>query len=334
MAMTFLKESPLVSIVVPVYNIGNYARYCVTSLLAQTYFHIEILIVDDGCTDNTIQLIDDLVKDDSRVEILHKENGGLSSARNYGAERCTGDYIMFVDGDDVLDARTVELLVKIALENDVPLVTCKYIKLSSAEGFRGGRLGSTEIVSGNQLLKSLLLLDGESGSACAKLYARDLLPLLVFPEGQLFEDFGVMAGVFSCIKSACISDDELYGYVTREGSITTAKKYGDAHLSGMEKSLATVKEIVSSDSDLLDAYACFEAFCMLRVAFRLDADLCQNKEEATHFVKEARRCCRAASFSRLAGKTWRVRCALFSLSPKLHNALYRLYCIATGKASA
>lgn len=130
---------------------------------------------------------------------------------------------MFVDGDDVLDIRTIELLVEIALENDVSLVTCKYKKISCTEDFKGGQLGPVEVVSGDRLLESLLLLDGESGSACAKLYAKKLLPLLVFPDGQLFEDFGVEATVFSTIDKACIFDAELYGYLAREGLLPQSR---------------------------------------------------------------------------------------------------------------
>ena len=131
--ITMESNSPRVSIIVPMYNVSIYACSCVSSLLAQTYANIEIIVVDDGSTDNTIQLIEHIVQNDSRVKIFHKDNGGLSSARNFGVERCVGDYIMFVDGDDVLDSRTIELLVKIALEKEVPLVTCRYKKISSAK---------------------------------------------------------------------------------------------------------------------------------------------------------------------------------------------------------
>lgn len=104
-------DNPLVSIIVPMYNVGTFALPCVRSLLNQTYPNIEILIVDDGCTDDTIDLIEYAVGDDPRVEIHHKENGGLSSARNYGTQRCRGNYLMYVDGDDLIDPRTVGLTV-------------------------------------------------------------------------------------------------------------------------------------------------------------------------------------------------------------------------------
>lgn len=322
---------PRVSIIVPMYNIGAFACSCVSSLLAQTYANIEIIIVDDGSTDNTIQLIERVVQDDSRVKIFHKDNGGLSSARNFGVERCVGDYITFVDGDDVLDSRMIELLVKIALEKEVALVTCRYKKISSSVDFRCGELGSVELVSGDRLLEKMLLLDGESGSACAKLYARVLKSLLVFPEGQLFEDFGVEANIFSKIDKACVFEAELYGYLAREGSITTNKKYGDDQLDGMRASLDTVRRVVGGIPDLIDAFACFEAFCSLRIASRLDLSKCSDRESAKAFITQARKQCRAVAFGSLACRTWRYRCFLFAVSPAMHNIAYSLYGKLTGR---
>ncbi len=324
-------DCPCVSVIVPMYNLGSYACSCIRSLLVQTYANLEIIIVDDGSTDDTVELIESVVEADSRVKILHKINGGLSSARNFGVKHCTGEYIMFVDGDDVLDIRTIELLVEIALENDVSLVTCKYKKISCTEDFKGGQLGPVEVVSGDRLLESLLLLDGESGSACAKLYAKKLLPLLVFPDGQLFEDFGVEATVFSTIDKACIFDAELYGYLAREGSITTIKSYGDAQLDGMSASLDVVRRVVREKPEFFDAFACFEAFCSLRIASRLDLSKCSDIESAKAFIFKARKQCWTVAASTLVDRTWRLRCLLFAVSPALHSFAYSFYGKLTGK---
>ena len=100
-----------VSIVVPVYNIKDYVTECVGSLLSQTYFDLEIILIDDGSTDGSAEVCDSLGKRDSRIKVFHKANGGLSSARNFGLSRASGKYTVFVDGDDVVskdvDARNV-----------------------------------------------------------------------------------------------------------------------------------------------------------------------------------------------------------------------------------
>ena len=99
-----------ISVVVPVYNVEKYLEKCVNSIVNQTYKNLEIILVDDGATDNSGKLCDELAKIDNRIKVYHKENGGLSDARNYGVERATGDYIGFVDSDDYIDAEMYEKL--------------------------------------------------------------------------------------------------------------------------------------------------------------------------------------------------------------------------------
>lgn len=324
-------DTPKVSIVVPMYNVGECAAACLRSLMGQTYKNIEILVVDDGATDDTADICVRTIADDDRVKLVHKENGGLSSARNFGLACATGDFVTFVDGDDVLDKWAVGHMVALAQKTGAPLVTCEYKKIDSADGFDCQEIGEGKVVSGDELLGMLLLLNGESGSACAKLYARELFPLLAFPEGQLFEDFGVEATVFSSVDKACISGAELYGYLAREGSITTNKKYEDKHLEGMEASLSTVRDVVDDRPELKDAFACFEAFCSLRVASRLDLNKCIDKRKAKAYILNARKRCKKVAGNPLASKTWRLRCGLFAFSPALHNLAYGLYGNLTGK---
>lgn len=324
-------RAPKVSIVVPMYNVGECAVACLRSLMRQTYHNIEIVVVDDGATDDTADICARTIAGDDRARLVRKENGGLSSARNFGLAHATGDFVTFVDGDDVLDEWAVGHMVSLAQKTGAPLVTCEYAKIDSTEDFGGQEVGEGKVVSGDELLGMMLLLNGESGSACAKLYAKELFPLLVFPEGQLFEDFGVEATVFSSIEKACISGAELYGYLAREGSITTNKKYGDKHLEGMEASLSVVREVIEKKHDLKDAFECFEAFCSLRVASRLELKKCQDKARASAYILKARNLCRQVSKHPLASRTWRMRCALFAFSPALHNLAYSFYGKLTGK---
>ena len=313
------------------YNVGRYAMACLKSITEQSYPNLEIIVVDDGSTDDTAQICFDVCKSDNRVLIFHKSNGGLSSARNFGLTKVTGDYVTFVDGDDVLDRRAVACFVHLAQEYHVPLVTCKYKKIRSATDFNGGEIESSRIVSGSQLLEMMLTLNGESGSACAKLYAKELFPLLVFPEGQLFEDFGVEAKLFCSIDAACVMEAELYGYLTREGSITTIKGYGDAQVEGMTASLDVVHSLIANNPDFKEPFLCYEAFSTLRIASKLDLNKCSNKIKAKIYINEARKRCQLVSKSSLASKTWRIRCLLFSISPELHNFVYLIYGKLTGK---
>lgn len=324
-------KTPKVSIIVPMYNVGDYAHPCLHSLMAQTYENLEIIVVNDGSTDETPAICRALLAADPRATVLDKENGGLSSARNFGLAHATGDFAMFVDGDDLLDRWAVGHLVALAQETGAKLVTCGFKKIGSTDEFADNETKSFRLISGKELLEMMLLLKGESGSACAKLYARDLFPLLCFPEGQLFEDFGVEAKIFASVTEVCVADAALYGYVTRGGSITTEKRYADAHLESMESSLKTVRDVVSQIPSLRDELLCFEAFCGLRVASRLDCAACRDSKAACDYVNSARKRCLWAARCARAGKTWRARSLLFSISPRLHNALFRLYGRFTGK---
>lgn len=255
--MASVVDYPLVSIIVPMYNVGKFALPCVRSLLSQTYPNIEILIVDDGCTDNTIDLIEDTIGDDPRVVIHHKENGGLSSARNYGTQRCRGNYLMYVDGDDLIDPRTIELMVEAALKYQVTLVAGSFAKTPLLENYEIEQAAEFKVESGAERFRKLLLFNGESGSACGKLFARSLIPYLAFPEGQLFEDMGVIASVCSRVGEIAFSDAPFYAYVTRPGSITTFKKQGPKHAQDMDETIETVRLIAGGG--FKDEFECFRA---------------------------------------------------------------------------
>ena len=113
-----------ISVVVPVYNVEQYLEKCVNSIINQTYKNLEIILVDDGATDKSGKLCDELAKLDNRIMVYHKKNGGLSDARNYGVERATGDYIGFVDGDDYIDAEMYEKLYEAIKKENVDVAEC------------------------------------------------------------------------------------------------------------------------------------------------------------------------------------------------------------------
>ena len=113
-----------ISVVVPVYNVEQYLEKCVNSIINQTYKNLEIILVDDGATDKSGKLCDELAKLDNRIMAYHKKNGGLSDARNYGVERATGDYIGFVDGDDYIDAEMYEKLYEAIKKENVDVAEC------------------------------------------------------------------------------------------------------------------------------------------------------------------------------------------------------------------
>ncbi len=323
------RENPLVSIIVPVYNVGEFARPCVKSLLAQTYESIEILIVNDGSTDNTVEVIREAAGDDPRLKILSKKNGGVSAARNYGTDCSTGDYLMYVDGDDLMTSRAVELMVEAAVEFGVDFVAASFAKVPPIESYKSDEEVTFILESGRERLRRLLLLDGENGAPWGKLYARSLVPLLKYPKGQVYEDIGVTAVICSKVDRVAISEAPLYAYVTRPNSITTLRRQGPKHAADMDKAVSQVLEAL--EGEMMEEFGCFRAYCALRVAMRLNIDSFEDRKLGLAYVSRARELAKAASKSPLASRTWRLRCTLFAFSPAVHNALYALYGRLSGK---
>ena len=117
-------SNSLVSVIVPVYNAENYLPDCIESIINQTYDNLEIIIVDDGSTDNSGVICDDYAKKDKRIVVYHKKNGGVSSARNYGLKKFNGDFLVFVDGDDLVELNIIEKLLSIYNETKSDLSCC------------------------------------------------------------------------------------------------------------------------------------------------------------------------------------------------------------------
>ena len=208
------------SIIVPVYNVQAYLPACVESLLGQSCSDIEILLVDDGASDGSGALCDQYAAQDSRVKVIHKKNGGLSSARNAGLDKATGQWILFVDGDDYLAKDAVALLQE-ALQGheDADFVQFLYQETDGIwqpEHQQTSRQISTQVPD---LFKRLYDMGGVAASACTKLFRRELFANLRFKEGILHEDEELMTRLLPQCHKAVYTELVLYGYVTRQGSI-------------------------------------------------------------------------------------------------------------------
>ena len=210
----------MVSIIVPVYNIRSYLPHCVKSLLGQTYGDIEIILVDDGSTDGSDKLCDSLAASDRRIFAIHKPNGGLSDARNAGLDRARGQWVLFVDGDDYLAPRAVELLMKEA-EKDVDFVQFLYHETEDTDWLpHEEQAAQSEVCTDNAVMwHRLYELGGVAASSCTKLWNARIFEKTRFQKGILHEDEELMNRVLPHCRKAVYTKLELYGYVFRHGSI-------------------------------------------------------------------------------------------------------------------
>ena len=213
-------ELPLLSIIVPVYNIMEYLPRCVHSITAQTYQNLEIILVDDGSTDGTGALCDELAGEDGRIRVIHKENGGSSSARNLAIKQARGEYLGFVDSDDFISSDMYELLYKGIMEYNVSVA-----QIGRDEIDMEGNLlpniceppGTAECIGAEDFLRELLMHRGDC-SFCTKLIRRDLFAGEQFPEGLLNEDFHLLVKILPQIGKIVSLPGQTYHVFYRIGS--------------------------------------------------------------------------------------------------------------------
>ncbi len=189
-----MADTPLLTIIIPAYNISEYLPRCVHSVMAQTYRRLEIILVDDGSTDGTGELCDELAKEDDRIRVYHKENGGSSSARNLALRYAAGEYIGFVDSDDYVEPDMYEELLKAIQRFQVPAAQAGRDEVDE----KGNPLPDIcvppdrpLVIESGEFVKELLLHRGDC-SFCTKLIRRDMFPEEAFPEGKLNEDFHLL----------------------------------------------------------------------------------------------------------------------------------------------
>lgn len=213
----------LISIIVPVYNVEQYLEKCVNSIVNQTYKNLEIILVDDGATDSSGKLCDELAKIDNRIKVYHKENGGLSDARNYGVERATGDYIGFVDSDDYIDAEMYEKLYEAIKKENVDVAECnlKIIYPEREELFT--EQNYYNVCTKQEYLEEYLKIEKIFGSVWTKLISKKIAKELLFPKGKLYEDTYYAYDLINVANSFVLIDSPSYNYLMRENSITNSK---------------------------------------------------------------------------------------------------------------
>lgn len=216
-------KNDLVSIVVPVYNVEKYLKKCIDSILNQTYKNLEIILVDDGSTDNSGKICDDYSSSDERIKVIHKQNGGLSDARNLGIDNSTGKYITFIDSDDYITNNYIEYLVTILEKNNADISICDYKIVHNEFGFIDKSKEIINIYTYEECIMKLLYGTHKLISACGKLYKKNLFKLIRYPKNQLFEDINTTYKTYFESKNIVVSNLKMYMYLVRNDSITTSK---------------------------------------------------------------------------------------------------------------
>lgn len=214
-------KKELISIIVPVYNVEKYLSHTIESIIRQTYSDFEILLIDDGSTDSSGKICDELKQKDERIFVYHKKNGGLSDARNYGISKAKGKYLTFVDSDDLLYDDYIEHLYYLIKKYNtrISIASMEIIpsNLSGINNYYEKEISKIDALD-------RMLCDNEFGvSVCAKLFDKKLFDEISFPIDKLYEDNGTTYKLFDLCDTICYSNKKIYKYYKRQNSITNCK---------------------------------------------------------------------------------------------------------------
>lgn len=222
-------ETPLVSVVIPVYNVRDYLPRCLESVICQTYRNIEIIVIDDGSTDDSGQICDQFARKDSRIRVFHGENHGLSFARNKGITHSKGEYLLFSDSDDWMESNTVETLMDVMLKARADIVTAGIIKEYK------GKKGNISYEKGQvTILKGYDILSGFSNGVIRnvvwdKLYRSGCFKEICFPVGRNFEDIATTWKLMKNLSEqngiVAVLSDNLFHYRVRKSSISRSRSF-------------------------------------------------------------------------------------------------------------
>lgn len=217
------------SVIVPVYNIERYLPQCLDSILAQTFADIELIVVDDGSTDQSGKICDEYAQKDSRIVVIHKKNGGLADARNAGLDVISGEYVGFVDSDDWIRPQMYETLLSHQEKTNAEVVACK-LHFFSDDGNTNEvwpQIEQDYIYSRNDFINHFFpdIKRSIMPSVCNKIFKRSVFKTIRFPIGKRYEDAYIQLDIYDAVKMIAVINEPLYEYRKRSGSITDQVSY-------------------------------------------------------------------------------------------------------------
>lgn len=264
-----------VSVIIPVYNVQKYLDQCVESIINQSYKNMEIILVDDGATDNSPEMIDRWSEKDTRIITIHKTNGGLSSARNAGLEIITGDAVFFLDSDDIVLPNTIEVMVNELEDNNSDVVSVSFMSFANEAEINDSCINDPKFLRGNS---ELFFLQKITNHSCGKLFRRRIIGETRFPEGRSFEDIATTHYFYRDAKIVSYTEAQFYLYRVHESSITY--KIDEEKLNDIKYAYKRVKQTYHVD----DMYG----FYMLTILYVLYSRLMRSNADKKYLLMEKR----------------------------------------------
>ncbi|EGO5804879.1 glycosyltransferase, partial [Enterococcus faecalis] len=253
-----------ISIIVPVYNVEKYLEKCVRSILAQTFTDFELILVDDGSPDSSGAMCDQFAEQDQRVKVIHKENGGLSDARNAGIEIAQGEFLGFVDSDDYIEEDMYELLYTNAIKEQADISACGLYDVYDNRELKIDKY-IYRVLDSETALKTFVEGNISNVTVTSKMFKRSLFDNIRFPVGKITEDAFIIVDLVRKSKKIVLDTRQKYFYYHRENSITTnqfSKKDFDT-IEAYVKNLELVQDYFPNLVDTIRTKLCWANFVVL-----------------------------------------------------------------------
>ena len=321
-----MNQNHLVSVIVPIYKVESYLPRCIESIINQTYKNLEIFLVDDGSPDNCGRIADEYAHKDLRIKVLHKENGGLSDARNYALDFITGEYVTFIDSDDTVDPKYIEILVDLISKSNTNVSMVGYQIFDdnmSISVYDGGPFEKVIYSQEKALQKALKVQLMQS--AWGKLYKRQIFKDLRFPKGMLYEDLAIFYDVIDMSNGIAYIDLPLYKYYLRSDSIMR-QPFKIQQMDEVEIIDTVMAKLEYERSDLhylINARKIYSYFLVLsRILSANDKDkYLKQKNELKNKIKS---CKKGLLWKRNVKLSWKIRLLSFNLGDKCFYTVDRV----------
>ncbi len=311
-------ENEMISIIVPIYKVEKYINECIESIINQSYKNIEIILVDDGSPDNCGKICDEYAKTDNRIIVVHKENGGLSDARNAGLDIAKGKYVAFVDSDDYIDNKYIELLYKTIVKNNVRISQCGVNKFRN-NGKVIEKIGYKEkcIKTNKQMLKEMHEANWENVVVWNKMYLSELFKDIRFPKGKIHEDEYTTYKILYKTDKIAIVDEYLYNYRTNEESIM-GKKFNIKRLDilgALEERIAFFDK--HQEKELYDIALDFYLQKLRECYLNVKENINEAKEIEKELIEKHRNYSKYILKSKKIKEKSKLKVLIFLISPQL-----------------
>lgn len=254
-----MKKEPLISVIVPVYNVGKYLQRCLNSIIDQTYKNVEVILIDDGSTDGSEKICNEYAERDKRIKVFSQSNRGVSVARNVGLKKAKGEYIAFVDSDDCIDVSYLRELYSLMKNKsgDVSIVGQKVVYETDGsncgDGVKRNTVEHVELFNGAEATELMLYQKKINSSLWGKLFKKELFDGVSFPDGMVHEDLLALYYIFKKAKRIILSDVVLYFYYSRQDSLLNGKRFDRYTMDILEIMTMIERDVLKTRKSLLPA---------------------------------------------------------------------------------